>query len=399
MASHERVSESGERFVAEYRKNAETLARDGLYDPSQEHDACGVGLVAAIDGKPRREVVTAGIAALKARVASRRRGCRRQDRRRRRHPRADPAGLLPGAHPRPGPRAGRGPARRRHDLPAAHRSRRTGALPLHRRGRDPRHAATASTAGARCRSNIAVIGEKANATRPEIEQIMINNTKADECQAVRDRSLHHPPAHREAGASPRASRTSTSARSPAARSSTRACSWPSSSPPSIPTCSTSASSRISPSTTSAIRPTPSRPGGWRSPSACSPTTARSIRCCGNINWMKAHETRMAHEIVRPPHGGPQAGRPAGRLGFRGARCGVRGHGARGPQRCPWSRPSWCPRPGRTTRAMPQAHRGHLLLLQRGHGAVGRPGGDLRLSAGNGRSPAWIATACAPCATP
>ena len=45
---------------------AERLARDGLYDPAHEHDACGVGLVAAIDGKPRREVVEAGIDALKA---------------------------------------------------------------------------------------------------------------------------------------------------------------------------------------------------------------------------------------------------------------------------------------------------------------------------------------------
>ncbi len=42
------------------------LAAHGLYLPSEEHDACGVGLVAAIDGKPRREVVEAGIEALKA---------------------------------------------------------------------------------------------------------------------------------------------------------------------------------------------------------------------------------------------------------------------------------------------------------------------------------------------
>ena len=42
------------------------LARQGLYDPRDEHDACGVGLVASIDGNPRREVVEAGIAALKA---------------------------------------------------------------------------------------------------------------------------------------------------------------------------------------------------------------------------------------------------------------------------------------------------------------------------------------------
>ena len=44
----------------------ERLAREGLYRPEDERDACGVGFVAAIDGKPRRSVVEAGIAALKA---------------------------------------------------------------------------------------------------------------------------------------------------------------------------------------------------------------------------------------------------------------------------------------------------------------------------------------------
>ncbi|MDA5192983.1 glutamate synthase large subunit [Alphaproteobacteria bacterium LMG 31809] len=44
----------------------ERLARDGMYDPADEHDACGVGLVASIDGKPSRRVVQSGIDALKA---------------------------------------------------------------------------------------------------------------------------------------------------------------------------------------------------------------------------------------------------------------------------------------------------------------------------------------------
>ncbi len=38
----------------------------GMYDPSQERDACGVGFIAAIDGVPRRDVVEKGIEALKA---------------------------------------------------------------------------------------------------------------------------------------------------------------------------------------------------------------------------------------------------------------------------------------------------------------------------------------------
>ncbi len=53
-------------FIDEWRRNAAHLAAEGLYDPADEHDSCGVGLVAAIDGKPRRQVVDAGIAALKA---------------------------------------------------------------------------------------------------------------------------------------------------------------------------------------------------------------------------------------------------------------------------------------------------------------------------------------------
>jgi len=47
-------------------QRAAYLAENGMYDPKSEHDACGVGLIAAIDGKPRREVVVAGINALKA---------------------------------------------------------------------------------------------------------------------------------------------------------------------------------------------------------------------------------------------------------------------------------------------------------------------------------------------
>ncbi len=56
--------ETGAEFVAAWHKNAELL-RD-TYDASQEHDACGVGMVAALDGKKRRDVVQAGIDALKA---------------------------------------------------------------------------------------------------------------------------------------------------------------------------------------------------------------------------------------------------------------------------------------------------------------------------------------------
>src|ERR1041384_3014882 len=42
------------------------LAREGMYRPEFEGDACGVGLVAATDGRPSRRVVSAAIDALKA---------------------------------------------------------------------------------------------------------------------------------------------------------------------------------------------------------------------------------------------------------------------------------------------------------------------------------------------
>ncbi len=57
---------SGKEFVAAWRDTAAYLEANHAYDPAQEHDSCGVGLVAAIDGKPRRQVVEAGIEALKA---------------------------------------------------------------------------------------------------------------------------------------------------------------------------------------------------------------------------------------------------------------------------------------------------------------------------------------------
>jgi glutamate synthase (NADPH/NADH) large chain len=50
-----------ERYLA----NRDLLIAGHAYDPSQEHDACGTGLVCAIDGKPRREVVELAIRALK----------------------------------------------------------------------------------------------------------------------------------------------------------------------------------------------------------------------------------------------------------------------------------------------------------------------------------------------
>ena len=65
MDNSDSTFENGETFVENYRKNVAKLTAAHAYDPALEHDACGVGMVVAVDGKPRRRVVEAGIEALK----------------------------------------------------------------------------------------------------------------------------------------------------------------------------------------------------------------------------------------------------------------------------------------------------------------------------------------------
>jgi len=49
-----------------YQKNLKKLIEGNVYSPTQEHDACGVGFVASMDGKKSRKIVEFGIQALKA---------------------------------------------------------------------------------------------------------------------------------------------------------------------------------------------------------------------------------------------------------------------------------------------------------------------------------------------
>ena len=58
------TDETGALFAARYAAGRAALDAVGI--DTTEHDACGVGLVASLDGKPRRRVVQAGIDALKA---------------------------------------------------------------------------------------------------------------------------------------------------------------------------------------------------------------------------------------------------------------------------------------------------------------------------------------------
>ncbi|TPE52618.1 glutamate synthase large subunit [Amaricoccus solimangrovi] len=55
-----------EAWVARMEAEFARLEAEGLYHPEQEHSSCGVGLVVAIDGKPRRQVVESALKALSA---------------------------------------------------------------------------------------------------------------------------------------------------------------------------------------------------------------------------------------------------------------------------------------------------------------------------------------------
>ena len=170
--------------VADWNANAALLHH--TYRPEDEHANCGVGLVASLDGRARRDVVQAGIDALKAVWH---RGAVDADGKT-----GDGAGIhieIP------------------QDFFAEHIQRGGDALPNERIAVGqvflPK---TDLAAQERCRQiveteilnfghaihgwrqvpiNVAHIGEKANATRPEIEQIIIRNgTHADEATFERD---------------------------------------------------------------------------------------------------------------------------------------------------------------------------------------------------------------------
>ena len=61
-----RTAFDAKKYIAD-RKAAEARLIDaGAYHPDMEHDACGVGFIAAVDGEPRRAVVDAAIEALQS---------------------------------------------------------------------------------------------------------------------------------------------------------------------------------------------------------------------------------------------------------------------------------------------------------------------------------------------
>ncbi len=182
----DQIIPAGAEAVRLWRENAERLEAAHAYDPSMEHDACGVGLVAALDGRPRREVVVAGINALKALWH---RGAVDADGKT-----GDGAGIhveIPqdffkehiartGHEPKPG-RLGVGQVfLPKTDLGQLERCRTIVESEILNFG-------YTIYGWRQVPVNVEVIGDKANATRPEIEQIMIaSNPGVDQDQFETD---------------------------------------------------------------------------------------------------------------------------------------------------------------------------------------------------------------------
>ena len=173
-------------FVSDWNTNVARLA--GTYDPSQEHDACGVGFVAALDGRPRRDIVQAGIDALRAVWH---RGAVDADGKT-----GDGAGIhieipqdfFAEAVERGGEtlRSGRIAVGQvflpKTDLSAQERCRQIVETEI-------LHFGYAIYGWRQVPIDVACIGEKANATRPEIEQIMIRNARGSD-DATFERDLY-----------------------------------------------------------------------------------------------------------------------------------------------------------------------------------------------------------------
>ncbi|MBL8548867.1 MAG: glutamate synthase large subunit [Hyphomonadaceae bacterium] len=173
--------------IERYERERAKLEAGGLYSREDERDACGVGLIVAIDGKPRRSVVTLALAALKNLWH---RGAVDADGKT-----GDGAGILidapqdyfreivarTGHKPQPGPIFVGQIFLPRNDMGGQERARTIVESEILRAG-------FVLYGWRQVPVNIEAIGEKANATRPEIEQILFHDPMGRDDEAV-DRDL------------------------------------------------------------------------------------------------------------------------------------------------------------------------------------------------------------------
>ncbi len=289
------MTESASEFLAAWDANVATLRH--TYDPSQEHDACGVGCVAALDGKKRRDIVVAGIDALRAVWH---RGAVDADGKT-----GDGAGIhveIPqdffaaaversGKKLMPGPVAVGQVFLPKTDLSAQERCRQIVETEILDFGYQ-------IYGWRQVPINVDCIGEKANATRPEIEQIMLWNARGvSEAEFERDLYVIRRRIEKQAIAAqiPELYFCSLSARSIIYKGMFLAESltdfYPDLLDPRFVSRFAIYHQRYSTNTF----PT------WRlaQPFRMVAHNGEINTVTGNINWMKAHETRLADEALGP----------------------------------------------------------------------------------------------------
>jgi hypothetical protein len=360
-------------WVAREEAKRAYMAEHGLWREEDEHSSCGVGLVVSIDGTRSRRVVEHGIDALKAVWH---RGAVDADGKT-----GDGAGIhvqIPDAFfrdqiERTGHRQREGEKIAvgqvflpRTDFGAQETGRTIVETEVLRMGHyiyGWRHVPV----------NVEVLGEKANATRPEIEQIIISNAKGVDEETFERELVRHPPADREGGGGGAGERALLRVAvlpvdhlqgDDAGRAGGRVLPRPEGRAVRERVC------HLSPALFD--QHLPAVVAGAAVPDACPQRRDQH-----------AEGQRQLDEEPRDPHGlghvrgdgrGHQADHPAGRVGFGGAGRRVRGAGARGAVCADGQDDAGA---GVLVEAGAGAARGlarHVFLLQLGDGALGRARG-------------------------
>ncbi len=308
-------------------------------------------------------------------MAPRRGRRRRQDRRRRRHPRPDPAELLQAPRRAHRPRGAARPAGGRHGVPAAHRLRRAGDVPLHRRIGDPalRLRDLRLAPGARRR-----LGDRREGQRHPARDRADHDRQhqGGGGRPVRAGPVHHPAAHREGGdRGADQGLLHLLAVVPVGhlqghvpgRAAHRLLSRPARRPVRVEL--RDLSPALFDQHLPDLAPGPAVPGARPQRRDQHPARQRQLD--------EVPRGAAQPPDVRRAYRGHQAGDPVGQLRFGRARRGVRAAGAYGPHPAGGQDAD---DPGQLD--LPPGHPQGTLrpvrVRQRGDGAVGRAGGDLRL---------------------
>ena len=266
----------------------------GLYDPAYEHDACGVGMVADLHGRPDHDIVDRGLTVLERLAHRGASGAEVET--------GDGAGILvqvphrflSGAARDGGLLAARRRRLRRRASPSCPPTRTTRRRPGPSWSRRRPRRGSRCWAGAPCRSRPEGLGHTARG-RHAADRAALRGavrTRASTPMALERRAfvLRKRAEHAVDGLyfpslSARTHRLQGHADLRAVAPVLPRPARPRPSSPAWPWC------------TRASRPTPSRAGRWPTRTATCATTARSTRWPGNRNWMRAREALLETSLI------------------------------------------------------------------------------------------------------